>query len=225
MARGAYLYELPGLTPYRDAMAIQQDLAGARSQGAVPDVVMVLEHEPVISLGSRAVAAEELLLAAVDYTQRGIEVVEVNRGGRSTYHGPGQLVCYPILDLQEHGRDLHRYVHNLEEVLIATLRALGIDGRRMDARDLSGVWVEDRKIASIGVRCARWITTHGVSLNADLDLAVYETFDACGLGGAPFTTISQELGTEVTVDDLRPTVVEAFAAVFDVAFEPLPVAV
>jgi lipoate-protein ligase B len=225
MARGAYLYELPGLTPYRDAMAIQQDLAGARSQGAVPDVVMVLEHEPVISLGSRAVAAEELLLAAVDYTQRGIEVVEVNRGGRSTYHGPGQLVCYPILDLQEHGRDLHRYVHNLEEVLIATLRALGIDGRRMDARDLSGVWVEDRKIASIGVRCARWITTHGFSLNADLDLAVYETFDACGLGGAPFTTISRELGTEVTVDDLRPTVVEAFAAVFDVAFEPLPVAV
>jgi lipoate-protein ligase B len=185
----------------------------------------VLEHEPVISLGSRAVAAEELLLAAVDYTQRGIEVVEVNRGGRSTYHGPGQLVCYPILDLQEHGRDLHRYVHNLEEVLIATLRALGIDGRRMDARDLSGVWVEDRKIASIGVRCARWITTHGFSLNADLDLAVYETFDACGLGGAPFTTISQELGTEVTVDDLRPTVVEAFAAVFDVVFEPLPVAV
>ena len=91
-------------------MAIQQDLAGARSQGAMPDMVMVLEHEPVISLGSRAVAAEELLLAAVDYTQRGIEVVEVNRGGRSTYHGPGQLVCYPVIDLQGHGKDLHRYV-------------------------------------------------------------------------------------------------------------------
>ena len=123
MPHGAYLYEIPGLTPYQDAMAIQQDLAGARSQGAVPDVVMMLEHEPVISLGSRAVAAEELLLAAVDYTRRGIDVVEVNRGGRSTYHGPGQLVCYPVLDLQDHGKDLHRYVHNLEEVLIATLRA------------------------------------------------------------------------------------------------------
>ena len=134
MAHGAYLYEILGLTPYQDAMAIQQDLAGARSQGAVPDVVMVLEHEPVISLGSRAVAAEELLLAAVDYTRRGIDVVEVSRGGRSTYHGPGQLVCYPVLDLQDYGKDLHRYVHNLEEVLIATLRALGIDGRRMDAR-------------------------------------------------------------------------------------------
>src|SRR4029079_9561698 len=221
MPHGAYLYEIPGLTPYQAAMAIQQDLAGARSQGAVPDVVMVLEHEPVISLGSRAVAAEELLLAAVDYTRRGIDVVEVNRGGRSTYQGTRKLVCSPVLDLNDHGRYLHRYVHNLEEVLIATLRALGIDGRRMDAKDLSGVWVEDRKIVSSGVRCARWITTHGFSLNADLDLAVYETFDASGLGGAPFTTITQELGTEVTVDDLRPTVVEAFAAVFDVAFEPL----
>jgi lipoyl(octanoyl) transferase len=225
MPHGAYLYEIPGLTPYQDAMAIQQDLAGARSQGAVPDMVMMLEHEPVISLGSRAVAAEELLLAAVDYTRRGIDVVEVNRGGRSTYHGPGQLVCYPVLDLQVHGKDLHRYVHNLEEVLIATLRALGIDGRRMDARDLSGVWVGERKIASIGVRCARWITTHGFSLNADLDLAVYETFDACGLGGAAFTSVTEELGTPVSVEDVRPTVVEAFAAVFDVEFEPLPVAV
>ena len=110
-------------------------------------------------------------------------------------------------------------------MLIATLRALGIDGRRMDAHDQSGVWVGGRKIASIGVRCARWVTTHGFSLNVDLDLAVYETFDACGLGGAQFTSISRELGTEVTVEELRPTVFEAFAAVFEVAFEPLPVAV
>jgi lipoate-protein ligase B len=223
MSAGAYLYDLPGLTGYGRAMEIQQELAAARSQAAVPDVVMMLEHEPVISLGSRALPAEELLLAAVDYARRGIELVEVSRGGRSTYHGPGQLVCYPILDLHDHGKDLHRYVHNLEEVLIMTLRRLGIDGRRVDAKDFSGVWVEDRKIASIGVRCAHWITTHGFSLNGNLDLAVYGTFDACGLGGAPFTSASQELGRDVTVEELRPLVVASFADVFDIAFEALPV--
>ena len=95
---GAYLYEL-GVTPYRDALETMTDLAAARSQGAVPDTVMLLEHEPVITLGSRAVRGEELLMAAVEYTRRGIEVVEVSRGGRSTYHGPGQVVCYPVLDL------------------------------------------------------------------------------------------------------------------------------
>jgi lipoate-protein ligase B len=220
---GAYLYELPGTTPYGEALKIQQDLAGARSQQAIPDVVMLVEHDPVISLGSRAVPAEELLLAAVDYASRGIELVEVSRGGRSTYHGPGQQVCYPILDLHDRGKDLHRYVHNLEEVIIRTLAAQGLEGRRVDERDFSGVWVEDRKIASIGVRCAHWITTHGFSLNGNLDLAVYGTFDACGLGGAPFTSASQELGRDVTVEELRPLVVASFADVFDIAFEALPV--
>ena len=138
---GAYLYEI-GVTPYRDAMETMTDLAAARSQGAIPDTVMLLEHEPVITLGSRAVRGEELLLAAVEYTRRGIEVVEVNRGGRSTYHGPGQLVCYPVLDLHDHGKDLHRYVANLEQVVIATLAAFGIDGRVVDGDHASGVWVE-----------------------------------------------------------------------------------
>jgi lipoate-protein ligase B len=223
VTRGAYLYELPGLTSYGEAMTIQQDLAAARNQGAVPDVVMLLEHQPVISLGSRAVAGEELLLAAVEYARRGIELVEVRRGGRSTYHGPGQLVCYPILDLREHGKDLHRYVYNLEEVLIRTLDRLSISGHRVDERNASGVWVEDRKIASIGVRCARWVTSHGFSLNADLDLAVYDTFDACGLSGAPFTSATQELGREVTVGELRPLVRDVSADVFRLTFEALPV--
>lgn len=221
---GAYLYELPGTTPYGEALKIQQDLAGARSQQAIPDVVMLVEHDPVISLGSRAVPAEELLLAAVEYASRGIELVEVSRGGRSTYHGPGQLVCYPILDLHDHGKDLHRYVHSLEEVILHTLAAQGIEGRRVDERDFSGVWVEDRKIASIGVRCARWITTHGFALNVDVDLAVYDTFDACGLGGAPFTSLAKELGRPVALDQVRPDLVAALEQVFDFTFDPLPVA-
>jgi lipoate-protein ligase B len=221
---GAYLYQLPGTTPYGEALRIQQDMAGARSQQAIPDTVMLVEHDPVISLGSRAVAGEELLLAAVEYAGRGIELVEVSRGGRSTYHGPGQLVCYPILDLREHGKDLHRYVRNLEEVIIRTLAAQGVEGRRVGERDFSGVWVEDRKIASIGVRCARWITTHGFALNVDFDLAVYDTFDACGLGGAPFTTLAVELGRPVTLDEVRPDLVTALEQVFEISFEPLPAA-
>jgi lipoate-protein ligase B len=222
MTKGAYLQVLPGLTRYRDAMTEQENLAAARSQGAIPDVVMLLEHEPVISLGSRAVRGEELLLAAVDYARRGIELVEVSRGGRSTYHGPGQIVCYPVLDLREHGKDLHQYVRRLEQVIVRTLGELGVEGHRVDEKDASGVWVDDRKIASIGVRCARWITTHGFSLNIDVDLAVYTTFDACGLGGAPFTSVANELGRPVEVDDVRMVVAGCFAEVFDVEFQELP---
>jgi lipoyl(octanoyl) transferase len=221
---GAYLYEL-GVTPYGEALVIMTELAAARSQGAIPDTVMLLEHEPVITLGSRAVRGEELLLAAVEYTRRGIEVVEVNRGGRSTYHGPGQLVCYPVIDLRSRGKDLHRYVAQLEQTTIDTLAAFGVEGRVVEGDHASGVWVGDRKIASIGVRSARWVTTHGLSLNADLDLEVYDLFDACGLGGADFTSLAAELGRPVTVDEVRTPFREAFEHVFEVAFDPLPAAV
>jgi lipoyl(octanoyl) transferase len=221
---GAYLYEL-GVTPYGEALATMTELAAARTQGAIPDTVMLLEHEPVITLGSRAVRGEELLLAAVEYTRRGIEVVEVNRGGRSTYHGPGQMVCYPVLDLRERGKDLHRYVAQLEQTVIDTLAAFGVEGRVVEDDHASGVWVGDRKIASIGVRSARWVTTHGLSLNADLDLEVYDLFDACGLGGADFTSLAAELHRPVAVEDVRPPFREAFENVFQVAFDPLPAAV
>ena len=221
---GAYLYEL-GVTPYGEALGIMTELAGARSQGAIPDTVMLLEHEPVITLGSRAVRGEELLLAAVEYTRRGIEVVEVNRGGRSTYHGPGQLVCYPVLDLRPQGKDLHRYVAQLEQTVIDTMAAFGVEGRVVEGDHASGVWAGDRKIASIGVRCARWVTTHGLSLNVDLDLEVYDLFDACGLGGADFTSIAAELDRPVTVDEVRAPLREAYENVFQVTFDPLPAVV
>jgi lipoyl(octanoyl) transferase len=221
---GAYLYEL-GVTPYGEALGIMTELAAARTQGAIPDTVMLLEHEPVITLGSRAVRGEELLLAAVEYTRRGIEVVEVNRGGRSTYHGPGQLVCYPVLDLRSRGKDLHRYVAQLEQTVIDTLTSFELEGRVVEGDHASGVWVGDRKIASIGVRSARWVTTHGLSLNVDLDLEVYELFDACGLGGADFTSVAGELGRPVAVEDVRAPFREAFENVFQVSFDPLPAAV
>jgi len=223
---GAYLYRL-GVTPYREAVATMDDLAAARCQGAIPDTVMLLEHEPVITLGSRAVRGEELLLAAVEYTRRGIEVVEVSRGGRSTYHGPGQLVCYPVFDLKGHGhdRDLHRYVAGLERTIIATLAAFGIEGDTVSGDHASGVWVGERKIASIGVRCSRWVTTHGLSLNVNLDLEAYELFDACGLGGADFTSIAAETGREVTVAEAGEVFVASLQEQFQIELDPLPAAV
>ncbi len=221
---GAYLYQL-GVTPYREAVATMDDLAAARCQGAIPDTVMLLEHEPVITLGSRAVRGEELLLAAVEYTRRGIEVVEVSRGGRSTYHGPGQLVCYPVLDLHGYGKDLHRYVATLERTIIETLAAFELEGHTVTGEHASGVWVDGRKIASIGVRCARWVTTHGLSLNVNLDLEVYDLFDACGLGGADFTSIAAETGRDVTVAEVGDVFREALAEQFQLTLDPLPAAV
>jgi lipoyl(octanoyl) transferase len=221
---GAYLYER-GVTAYRAALKEMDDLAAARNQGAIPDTVMLLEHEPVITLGSRAVRGEELPLSDEEYTARGIEVVEVGRGGRSTYHGPGQLVCYPVLDLNDHGKDLHRYVAGLERSVVATLEAYDIEGTTREGDHASGVWVADRKIASIGVRCARWVTTHGLSINVNLDLSVYDLFDACGLGGASFTSIAIETGRDVTVEDVRPVFRQALSDALSLELDPLPAAV
>jgi len=218
---GAYLYEL-GLTPYRDAVAVMRELAAARTQQAIPDTVMLLEHEPVITLGSRAVREEELPLADEEYEARGIEIVEVGRGGRSTYHGPGQLVCYPILDLSDRGRDLRRYVGALEQTLLLTLADFDVEGRTIEGAHASGVWVGDRKIASIGVRCARWVTSHGLALNVDLDLGVYDLFDACGLGGAPFTSLARETGRAVTTADVREPLLRRLSEVLEIELEPLP---
>jgi lipoyl(octanoyl) transferase len=219
---GAYLYDLRGLTPYADALRLQQELAAARSQQAIPDTVVLLEHEPVITLGSRAVRAEELPLTDAEYAGRGIEIVEVPRGGRSTYHGPGQLVCYPIIDLTARGRDLRRHVRGLERTIVRTLAGVGIEGRGREEPHQSGVWVDDRKIASIGVRCARWVTSHGLAVNVDLDLGVYELFDACGLGGARFTSIAAESGRPVTTDALRGPLLDALCEAFDLELEPVP---
>jgi lipoyl(octanoyl) transferase len=217
----AYLENL-GVVPYAAAQAEMTELAAARTQGAIPDVVLLLEHEPVITLGSRAVRAQELRLDEHEYARRGIELVEVGRGGRSTYHGPGQLVCYPILDLGARGRDLRAYVHGLESVIVGTLAELGIEGRIDSGPHAAGVWVEDRKIASIGVRCARWVTSHGFAINADPDLSAYRLFDACGLGGAAFTSVSAELGRPLPAGELREPVARHLAETFELDLSPLP---
>lgn len=217
MPRGAYLLNLPE-TPYAEAWDLQRSLAAAVSQGAIPDIVVLLEHPPTVTLGRRTDEGELHLPAGSE-----IDVVETNRGGRSTYHAPGQLVCYPILDLNRHGRDVRKHCRDLEETVIRTLASLGLAGTRIDG--LTGVWLEEptRKIASVGVHVSRWVTTHGFSLNVELDPAPFqEWITACGLDGAEFTTVGRELGRTVTVDEVRPLVAEALEGVFGLALEELP---
>jgi lipoyl(octanoyl) transferase len=180
--------------------------------------VVLLEHRPVITLGRRA-AEEELHVPA----DADVEVIETDRGGKSTYHGPGQLVCYPILDLNRYGRDVRKYCRDLEESVIRTLGGFGIEGARIEG--LTGVWLErpPRKICSIGVHISRWITTHGYALNVDLDLAPFtEWITACGLEDAAFTTMAVEVGRPLRTEDVRPTAAAAFAEVFGLELEELP---
>jgi lipoyl(octanoyl) transferase len=215
--RLAYLYNL-GTVEYREAWELQRSLAAAVSQGAIPDTVLLLEHPPTITLGRRAEPGELHVPPGAD-----VAVVETDRGGKSTYHGPGQLVCYPILDLTRYGQDVKKYCRDLEEVLIRTLSAFGLDAVRIEG--LTGIWLDPppRKIASIGIHLTKWISTHGYALNVANDPAPFtEWITACGLDGYQFTSMARELGRGLTVDDVRPAATQAFADVFGVTFEELP---
>jgi lipoyl(octanoyl) transferase len=150
-------------------------------------------------------------------------VVESDRGGKSTFHGPGQLVCYPILDLNRHGKDVKLYCRNLEQAIIDTVAAFGVEATRIDG--LTGVWLEapPRKIASIGVHISRWVTTHGYALNVDLDPAPFtDWITACGLEDAMFTSLARETGRAITVDGVRADAAAALGGVFGLSFDELP---
>jgi lipoyl(octanoyl) transferase len=212
--RPAQLLNL-GVVPYVDAWEQQRALAEAVRVGAIPDTVMLLEHPPVITLGRRAEDGELHVPEGTD-----VDIVETDRGGKSTYHGPGQLVCYPILDLTRHGQDVKRYCRDLEDALIRTIGALGVEATRIEG--LTGIWLErpPRKIASIGVHIAKWITTHGYALNVDLDPAPFsEWITACGLEDTAFTTVGRELGRPVSVDEVRPHAAAALEEVFSLSFD------
>jgi lipoyl(octanoyl) transferase len=218
---GAYVMQL-GVVPYAEALALQRSLAGAVSQRAIPETVVFLEHPAVVTLGRRTASDELHLPADAD-----VELLETDRGGKSTFHGPGQLVCYPILDLDRHGRDVKRYVRDLEQALVLTLDAFGLEGTRVEG--LTGVWLAPaggegpRKIASIGVHVSRWVTTHGYALNVDLDTAPFtEWITACGLEDARFTTMARELGTPLAVDDVRTAAAAAIGEAFGLELEELP---
>jgi lipoyl(octanoyl) transferase len=216
VSRRASLLNL-GLVPYREAWDLQRAVADRVAHGETPDTVILLEHPPVVTLGRRTDESELHIPAAAP-----VEIVETDRGGKSTYHGPGQLVCYPIFDLTRHGQDVKKYCRDLEEALIRTLAPLGVEATRIDG--LTGIWLErpPRKIASIGIHISKWITTHGYALNVDLDPAPFtDWITACGLEDAQFTTIGRELRRPVSLDEVRPHAVAALAEVFDLDLEEL----
>jgi lipoyl(octanoyl) transferase len=209
-----------GVVDYREALDLQRSLARRVGDGSAPDTVLFLEHPPTITLGRRT---EEGEVHVPDGAE--VEVVEVDRGGKSTYHAPGQLVCYPILDLTRHGQDVKKYCRDLEEALAQTLGAFGLEGTRIEG--LTGIWLQSppRKIASIGIHLSKWVSTHGYALNVDLDPAPFtDWITACGLDGTAFTSMARELGRPVSVDDVRPAAAQALADVFGVTFAELPVA-
>ena len=221
MSQGAYLLSL-GLVPYAEAFDLQRSLAGAVSQGAIPETVIFLEHPPVVTVGRRTETGELHIPEGTD-----VEIAETDRGGKSTFHGPGQLVCYPLLDLAKHGKDVKLYVRNLEAALVRTLATFELEATTIDG--LTGVWMPPggghgpRKIASIGVHVSRWVTTHGYALNVDLDPAPFtEWITACGLEDAAFTTMARELERPLTVEEVRPAAIAAVADVFELDFEELP---
>ncbi len=214
---GAHVLNL-GVVPYGDAWDLQRTIAAGVAEGERPDTILLLEHPPTVTTGRRTEESELHIPADAE-----VDVVETDRGGKSTFHGPGQLVCYPILDLKRHGQDVKRYCRDLEEALILTLAKLGVDGERIDG--LTGVWLTrpPRKIASIGIHISKWVTTHGYALNVDLDPAPFtQWITACGLEDAAFTTVAQELGRPVAVDEARAPALEALAEVFALELEERP---
>lgn len=199
--------------PYAQALALQRGLAQQRQEGIIPDTLLLLEHPPTITVGRRS-RPEDFLTAPQTLARRGVEIVQVDRGGEMTYHAPGQLVGYPILDLRAHGQDLHCYLRDLEEVLILALAQFGLAGTRVAGR--TGVWVEERKIAAIGIKVARWVSLHGFALNVSLDLApMRRDFVPCGIADRDVVSLA-ELLPQATPSraDVEAQVVLAFCRVF-----------
>jgi lipoyl(octanoyl) transferase len=180
-----------GRIRYGEALRLQEALVAERQAGAIEDVLLLLEHEPVFTRGRNA-RAENMLCSDDDLRARGFDVFEVGRGGDVTYHGPGQMVGYPILDLAPDRRDVHRYVRDLEEVMIRTCGDYGVAARRVPG--LTGAWVGDEKIGAIGVRIARWVTSHGLALNVAADLAPFGMIVPCGIRDRAVTSLERLIG-------------------------------
>jgi lipoyl(octanoyl) transferase len=219
-----------GTVPYEEAREAQRELEGRRQRGEIGDVLLLLEHPPVYTRGRRA-TPEELPMGVEWYEAQGIEVRDTDRGGRVTYHGPGQLVAYPIVSLAPYGDDVHAYVRGLERVTIGSLAEHGVEAGLIEGQ--TGVWVGRpreganpgpaagpstlgaRKIGSIGIHVSRGVTSHGLAVNVSNDLQPFEWVMPCGIEGCAMTSISRELGSEQPVDAFADTVAARFGEVFE----------
>ena len=205
-----------GQRPYGEVLELQRRLCRARQAGeTTEDLLLLVEHDPVVTLG-RGTRDTSLPLSPEQIRARGVEVFDVERGGDVTFHGPGQLVGYPILDLTHHREDLHWYLRTVEEALIAALGTLGIPAERSAGQ--TGVWTKGRKIASIGIHVKQWVTFHGFALNVSTELDYFDLIVPCGIQGVTMTSIRRELGAAAPPDlaaAARDAVTEAFGRVFD----------
>lgn len=208
-----------GLVRYQDAVELQRTLVAERQRGLIADQLLLLEHPPVITLGVRA-GTDNVLASPAVLRRRGIEMHDVRRGGDVTYHGPGQLVGYPIVLLKPDRCDVHRYVRDLEEVLIKVVAEFGVRATRLSG--LTGVWVGNDKLAAIGVRLSRWVTSHGFALNVTTDLDDFALIRPCGLADRGVTSLARLTGARIPDGAVADTVARRFAEVFD--REVVPVA-
>jgi lipoyl(octanoyl) transferase len=203
-----------GLMPYGEALELQRALVEERRAGRIPDTLLLVEHPHVLTLGVRGDGGRSHILVAADaLAERGVEVYETGRGGDITYHGPGQLVGYPIIDLKPDRCDVHRYVRDLEDVLIRTASEYGIAAERVEG--LTGVWVGREKLAAIGVRIARWVTSHGFALNVTPNLDYFNLIVPCGIADRGVTSLARLTGRAIDPGQVRDRIAEQFAKVFD----------
>lgn len=213
-----------GRVPYHDAWQLQQRLVDDRRAGRVGDVLLLLEHPPVITTGVRHEAGVSHVLATAEaLAERGIEVVDTGRGGDVTYHGPGQVVGYPIIDLRPDRRDVHRYVRDLERVMIGAAADFGVEAGRVEG--LTGAWVGADKIGAIGVRISRWITSHGFAFNVSTDLRHFDLIVPCGIRDRGVTSLERLLGRHVALADVERSLARSFCRVFDCRLLDAPVSV
>ena len=202
---------------YTTAWDLQRKVHAARSANEIPDTMLLVEHNPVLTHGA-SFDPSNLLLTPEQYRARGIQVERTDRGGDVTYHGPRQLVIYPIFDVRRHGMDLHKWLRDLEQTIIRIVSKFGLEGYRFPPH--TGVWVSNRKIAAIGIRVSRWVSMHGIALNCNNDLDPFSLIIPCGIKGYEVTSLSRETGRDVTIQDAMPHVVSSFSDVFGLSFTP-----
>ena len=210
--RKCYVLNL-GLIDYKKAYKLQKHLAGARKARRIDDLLLLLEHPPVITLGKGA-KRENILASPQTLAQEGIEVLEVDRGGDVTYHGPGQLVGYPIINLGNYEKDVHQNLRNLEEVLIRLLKEYNLEPSRKEG--YTGVWVGDKKIASLGIKVSRWISYHGFSLNINPSLRHFSLIKPCGLPPEKITSLKRLLERGIDISEVRQKLIKQFGDVFSI---------
>ena len=205
-----------GVIPYGEALELQKQLVDRRKAGAIPDQLLLLQHPHVVTLGVKAKGARTHVLATPEVlANSGVELFETGRGGDVTYHGPGQLVAYPIVDLKPDRCDVHRYVRDIEEVMIRTAAAFGVQADRV--KGLTGIWVGSEKLGAIGVRISRWITSHGFAFNVSTDLSKFGLIVPCGIPDRGVTSLETLLGRRVSMEEVENAAIDAFAEVFETA--------